>query len=242
MAKIAGSYSDDVLKGSEETDYIWGLPGIDTIDGGGGDDFVDGGTESDILTSSSGYDRIHGGAGDDQITLAGTGGAVTGGTGYDALVVDFPQSADRMVFNGAGGHGYVGDPNAANRHIFFHDIEWLRLFAGSGDDRIIGTDGGDRISTGAGNDVVNAGAGHDIITNTGGHDRLDGGDGTDRFVLVGTGSTVFGGPETIRWSSIFRDRLLRSCSTWRMVTASLETGRRRSGTSSSSIRMSSGLS
>ena len=60
-------------------------------------------------------------------------------------------------------------------------------------DRIIGTDGGDRISTGAGNDVVNAGAGHDIITNTGGHDRLDGGDGTDRFVLVGTGSTVFGG-------------------------------------------------
>ncbi|WP_429814336.1 calcium-binding protein [Ensifer sp. B1-9] len=194
MAKIAGSYSDDVLKGSEETDYIWGLPGIDTIDGGGGDDFVDGGTENDILTSASGYDRIDGGAGDDQITLAGTGGAVTGGTGYDALVVDFSQSADRMVFNGAGGHGYIGDPNAANRHIFFHDIEWLRLFAGSGDDRIIGTDGGDRISTGAGNDVVNAGAGHDTITNTGGHDRLDGGDGTDRFVLVGTGSTVFGGP------------------------------------------------
>ncbi|OCP00221.1 calcium-binding protein [Ensifer sp. LC13] len=77
--------------------------------------------------------------------------------------------------------------------MFFHDIEWLRLLAGSGDDRITGTAGGDRISTGAGNDVVHAGAGHDIITNTGGHDRLDGGDGNDRFVLVGTGSTVFGG-------------------------------------------------
>lgn len=193
MAKIVGSYSNDALKGSEETDYIWGLPGSDTIDGGGGDDFVDGGAESDTLTSSNGYDRLDGGAGDDQIVLTGTGGAVTGGSGYDGLVVDFSQSADRMVFNGASGHGYAGDPSATNRHIFFHDIEWLRLLAGSGDDRITGTAGGDRISTGAGNDVVNAGAGQDIITNTGGHDRLDGGDGNDRFVLVGTGSAVFGG-------------------------------------------------
>ncbi len=159
MAKIVGSYSNDALKGSEETDYIWGLPGSDTIDGGGGDDFVDGGAESDTLTSSNGYDRLDGGAGDDQIVLTGTGGAVTGGSGYDGLVVDFSQSADRMVFNGASGHGYVGDPSAANRHIFFHDIEWLRLLAGSGDDRITGTARGDRISTGAGNDVVNAGRG-----------------------------------------------------------------------------------
>lgn len=193
MAKIVGSSAGDVLKGTEESDRIWGLVGFDTIDGGGGDDFVDGGAHDDMLTSSSGYDRIDGGDGSDQIVLTGTGGAITGGRGFDGLVVDFSQSADRMVFNGAGGHGYVGDPSAVSQHVFFHDIEWLRLLAGSGDDRITGTAGSDRISTGAGIDVVNAGAGNDIITNTGGHDRLDGGDGNDRFVLVGTGSTVFGG-------------------------------------------------
>lgn len=193
MAKIVGSYADDVLKGTGESDRIWGLVGYDTIDGGAGDDFVSGDDGRDTLTSSSGYDRLDGGADDDQIILTGTGGAVTGGRGYDGLVVDFSQNADRMVFNGANGHGYVGDPSAGDRHIFFHDIEWLRLLAGSGDDRIIGTAGGDRISTGAGDDVVHAGAGQDIITNTGGHDRLDGGEGNDRFVLVGTGSTVFGG-------------------------------------------------
>lgn len=193
MAKIVGSSASDVLKGTAESDHIWGLIGMDTIDGGGGDDFISGGAHDDTLTSSSGYDRIDGGDGSDQIVLTGTGGAVTGGRGFDGLVVDFSQTADRMVFNGAGGHGYVGDPGVASRHVFFHDIEWLRILAGSGDDRITGTAGSDRISTGAGNDVVNAGAGNDILTNTGGHDRLDGGDGNDRFVLVGTGSTVFGG-------------------------------------------------
>ncbi|WEX74611.1 calcium-binding protein [Sinorhizobium numidicum] len=193
MATIVGWYGNDTLRGSEETDYIWGLPGGDNIDAGGGDDFVDGGAESDILTSSSGYDRLDGGAGDDQIFLIGTGGAITGGVGYDGLIIDLSMTSGRLVFNGESGHGIIGYQSANERHIFFHDIEWLRLVAGSGDDRITGTAASDRISTGAGDDVVEAGAGQDIITNTGGHDRLDGGEGNDRFVLVGTGSTVLGG-------------------------------------------------
>ncbi|WP_331371348.1 SMc04171 family calcium-binding repeat protein [Sinorhizobium chiapasense] len=193
MAKIAGSYSNDVLHGTDETDYIWGLPGWDDIDAGDGDDFVDGGDGWDVLTSSAGYDRLDGGAGDDQIFLVGTGGAVTGGVGYDGLIIDLSMTSDRLEFNGQSGHGIIGYRSASERHIFFHDTEWLRLTAGSGNDRIKGTAGGDRIHTGAGDDVVEAGAGHDIITNRGGHDRLEGGEGNDRFVLVKTGSTVFGG-------------------------------------------------
>ncbi|THK36432.1 calcium-binding protein [Ensifer sp. MPMI2T] len=193
MAKIEGSYLDDVLQGTDETDYIWGLPGWDNIDAGGGDDFVDGGDGHDVLTSSSGYDRLDAGAGDDQIVLIGTGGAVTGGVGYDGLIIDLSMTSDRLEFNGESGHGIIGYRSANERHIFFHDTEWLRLTAGSGNDRIKGTAGNDTISTGAGDDVVEGGAGYDIITNTGGHDRLDGGEGNDRFVLVDTGSTVFGG-------------------------------------------------
>ncbi|MFK3964319.1 calcium-binding protein [Ensifer adhaerens] len=196
MARIVGSYGNDVLKGTAESDRIWGLFGADTIDGGAGDDFVSGGGGRDTLISSSGYDRLDGGADDDQIVLNGTGGAVTGGAGYDGLVVDFSQTSERMVFNGGSGHGYVGDPALAGRHVFFHDIEWLRVLAGSGDDRIAGTASGDNISTGAGNDVVYAGGGNDLITNSGGHDRLNGGAGNDRFVLIGTGSTVSGGSGT----------------------------------------------
>ncbi|MDK1479756.1 calcium-binding protein, partial [Sinorhizobium sp. 6-117] len=193
MAKIEGSYSGDVLQGSDDTDYIWGLPGWDNIDAGGGDDFVDGGDGWDILTSSSGYDRLDGGTGDDQIVLVGTGGAVTGGVGFDGLIIDLSMASDRLEFNGQSGHGIIGYRSANERHIFFHDTEWLRLTAGSGNDRIRGTVGSDTISTGAGDDVVEGGAGQDTITNTGGHDRLDGGEGNDRFILVETGSTVFGG-------------------------------------------------
>ncbi|NRP70819.1 Bifunctional hemolysin/adenylate cyclase [Ensifer psoraleae] len=193
MARIAGSYSNDILRGSDETDYIWALPGWDDIDAGGGDDFVDGGDGRDVLTSSSGYDRLDGGADDDQIVLIGTGGAVTGGAGYDGLIIDLSMTSDRLEFNGESGHGIIGYGGANERHIFFHDTEWLRLSAGSANDRIKGTAGCDTISTGAGDDVVEGGAGRDIITNTGGHDRLDGGDGNDRFVLVEAGGTVFGG-------------------------------------------------
>ncbi|MCA1407225.1 calcium-binding protein [Ensifer sp. IC3342] len=193
MAKIEGSHLNDVLQGTDETDYIWGLPGWDDIDAGGGDDFVDGGAEGDILTSSSGYDRLDAGAGDDQVVLIGTGGAVTGGVGYDGLIIDLSMTSDRLEFNGESGHGIIGYRSANERHIFFHDTEWLRLTAGSGNDRIKGTAGNDTISTGAGDDVVEGGAGYDIITNTGGHDRLDGGEGNDRFILVETDSTVFGG-------------------------------------------------
>lgn len=193
MATIVGSSGYDILQGTDETDRIWGLDGGDTIDAGGGDDFVDGGDSDDVLTSSSGYDRLDGGAGADHIILTGTGGAVTGGSGYDGLTVDVSALSGQLVFNGASGHGIIGYGSAEERHIFFHDVEWVRLVAGSGNDRIVGTVSNDRISTGAGIDVVAAGAGNDIITNTGGYDRLEGGDGNDRFVLVGTGSTVIGG-------------------------------------------------
>ncbi|ABR63111.1 SMc04171 family calcium-binding repeat protein [Sinorhizobium medicae] len=193
MAAILGSTGYDILQGTDEADHIWGLHGGDTIDAGGGDDFVDGGDLSDVLTSSSGYDRLHGGAGDDQIVLTGTGGAVTGGLGFDRLTVDISMLSDQLVFNGVSGHGIIGYGSAEERHIFFHDVEWLSIVSGSGNDRIVGTAGHDRISTGVGIDVVVAGAGNDVITNTGGQDRLEGGDGNDRFVLVGTGSTVFGG-------------------------------------------------
>nr|WP_245181939.1 calcium-binding protein [Sinorhizobium mexicanum] len=109
------------------------------------------------------------------------------------MIIDLSTTSDRLEFNGQSGHGIIGYRSANERHIFFHDTEWLRLTAGSGNDRIKGTAGSDTISTGAGDDVVEGGTGQDTITNTGGHDRLDGGEGNDRFILVETGSTVFGG-------------------------------------------------
>lgn len=147
MAAILGSTGYDILQGTDEADHIWGLHGGDTIDAGGGDDFVDGGDLSDVLTSSSGYDRLHGGAGDDQIVLTGTGGAVTGGLGFDRLTVDISMLSDQLVFNGVSGHGIIGYGSAEERHIFFHDVEWLSIVSGSGNDRIVGTAGHDRILT-----------------------------------------------------------------------------------------------
>jgi Ca2+-binding RTX toxin-like protein len=191
MTQQVGTSGNDIIRGTEEMDRIWGLSGDDDIDAGGGNDLVNAGAGNDLLTSSSGYDRLDGGEGDDRIVLVGTGGAVTGGAGFDTLVIDLSTTSNPITFGGANGHAIIGN-QSNEQQIFFHDIERLELTTGSGDDRVQGTALDDKISTGAGDDRVEGGAGTDMLRGGSGGDQLLGGEGED-FLSGGDGADVLSG-------------------------------------------------
>jgi Ca2+-binding RTX toxin-like protein len=116
---ITGTSGPDVLKGTDNSDFIQGLrgadqiwgygsddellgnQGADTIRGGTGDDYVDGGPGADTLYGNSGDDEIvgqtgadngYGGAGNDDLYFTdGVAGNdfVTCGRGYDYVEADY---------------------------------------------------------------------------------------------------------------------------------------------------------
>ena len=57
-----GSFGDDRITGSNETDIIIGLLGADTIRGGSGDDNIQGNEDLDKLYGENGNDLLQGGA------------------------------------------------------------------------------------------------------------------------------------------------------------------------------------
>jgi Ca2+-binding RTX toxin-like protein len=210
MANITGTGGNDILRGTQEDDRLWGLAGNDDLDGGEGDDLLYGEAGDDLLTSASGYDRLDGGEADDRLVLVGTGGAVTGGVGFDTLVVNLSTASAAVTFNGESRHGILSAGTAGEAHIYFRDVERLELTTGSGADWILGAAGNDVIASGAGNDVIgpylrpdngtsmlgddyiDAGAGFDFIVDTVGANRIYGG-GSDDVITTTLASAVVDG-------------------------------------------------
>ena len=131
---------------------------------------------------------------------------ILGGSGDDIILTG--------SFTGLNGNG-VFDPGEANIGATVTNTVW----AGSGDDRIIGTDGNERLGAGEGSDTVMGeggddtlyggkgegrdslpgGAGNDLIFNGCGNDTVDGGAGNDTLrggggddlLTGGTGADIF---------------------------------------------------
>ncbi|MFT4014003.1 MAG: calcium-binding protein [Paracoccus sp. (in: a-proteobacteria)] len=79
-------------------------------------------------------------------------------------------------------------------------VHGLTLYAGGGNDSIIGSRGGDFIDGGSGNDTIRAGAGDDFVQSSTGNDLIFGGAGTDNirwgqgnFDEVVGNDTIYGG-------------------------------------------------
>ncbi len=181
-----GTPGNDVMVGSNGSDYLYGDDGNDTLLGGLGDDFLwgQGGNDSlvggegnDTLWADAGLDILDGGPGDDNLRLANAavslGTTIWGGDGADKLLGS--GSADRLD----GGNGadtlYGGDG---------HDT----LLGGLGDDFLWGQDG---------NDALDGGDGNDTLVAQLGQDTLDGGNGDDQLYVNFSGlqvsTTLLGG-------------------------------------------------
>lgn len=96
IERVAGSFNDDLLIGSDEAETLNGLKGDDTIYGNAGadklfgnvgDDYLDAGSGDDVIAGKEGNDTIIGAAGDDKMSS---------GEGADLFVFYAGDGADRI--------------------------------------------------------------------------------------------------------------------------------------------------
>jgi hypothetical protein len=82
---IVGTDSSDYLKGTSGSDLIFGEGGNDLIDGKGGMDCIYAGDGNDFINSGAGNDIIYAGNGDDTIRMSAGTNTVFGEEGNDIL-------------------------------------------------------------------------------------------------------------------------------------------------------------
>jgi Ca2+-binding RTX toxin-like protein len=93
-----GSFGDDRITGSNESEVMIGLLGADTIRGEGGDDNVQGNEDLDKLYGEDGNDLLQGGAATDQV-YGGIGDDIlSGGLGDNFLV---GEEGDDKLYGGS---------------------------------------------------------------------------------------------------------------------------------------------
>jgi Ca2+-binding RTX toxin-like protein len=202
---IAGAYSIELVYGGAGDDVVTlkgresGRPDPRSLYGGAGDDSLTsqsqagifGGTGNDTLNAadvSKGKSTLFGGAGDDIIFGARIGHFV-GGAGDDTYYYCGPDIVEK-----AGGGYDVVISDRDIRVLKGVELEELRLrknadtgriFGGSGDEKIFGSDGMNFLFGGQGDDTIQAGGGRagaiDYIFGGVGADLLFGGHGEDLF-------------------------------------------------------------
>lgn len=157
-----------VLGGTEGNDRLFGDRGIDTLWGDGGDDYLNAGSEAD---------QVFGGDGDDIIEDSfGDGDFLRGNKGND-VIADTHGFGD--VLFGESGNDFI---------MAGSDV--IEIFAGEGDDFVLGGVGGDVLMGNEGNDWIEGGEGFDGLSGENsdlffnspiiGHDVLNGqGNDTD---------------------------------------------------------------
>lgn len=165
---------------------------VATIVGTVGDDDIVGTSGPDVIAALQGNDTIRGLAGDDVICGGKGNDLIIGGQGFDTL---FGAQGNDVIYS-ANGEGTTASEALS-------DSRGARIFAGAGNDTIVGSDRWDRIQGGPGrdhllgfkgNDWLRGGGGDDIIVGHEGSDDLYGGAGSDVVDGDFRDSKVRGGP------------------------------------------------
>jgi Ca2+-binding RTX toxin-like protein len=139
---VYGTEFGDTLTGNGDRNFLLGLDGDDTINGGGGNDVVRGGTGADTLV---------GGAGADLLQYAGS----TAG-------VSINLDADAAGFQQASGGDAEGDIISEFENVYATNYD--DVLVGNGSRNILYSYGGnDILDGGAGNDALRGGAGEDTF-------------------------------------------------------------------------------
>jgi Ca2+-binding RTX toxin-like protein len=144
------------IVGSNYSDYLHGVVGNDTLDGGDSDDF---------LFGSAGADTYLGGAGFDSVDYSAASAAI---------------SADLLTQSGYGGDALGDSYNSIERIVgstFGDSIQGSNLAetlgGGDGNDTLTGLGGGDALYGQGGDDILIGGAGADILDGGAGFDSAD---------------------------------------------------------------------
>ena len=211
-AIITGS-TGDVINGTALGEYI---------SSDGGDDTIIAGDGNDVIFAGSGSDYMVGGDGDDTFLLEGSFvndgiNEYHGGEGYDSIV--FHSGGSRTMYidgtfnalssieeirstqDGIGSiRGLGNDDNIDLSSVHLEGT--FRIYAGSGNDTIVGSAGDDLLIYGqAGNDTIDGYLGNDTIRGDAGNDTLYGGEGDDHLTGGADMDELYGGAgnDTLVW-------------------------------------------
>jgi cysteinyl-tRNA synthetase len=181
-----GTAFGDVIAASGGDDQIWAGPSdysSDVFVGGGGNDTIGGGEGNDLLVGGGAID------GDNAQLFDFTGNASNDGT--DRL---FGSIGNDTLVGGSWNDGLVDDNGLFDLgEAVTTGGDANRLWAGAGDDLIIGAAGGDTIGGSSGNDDIFGEGGDDRVFAASGDDSLSGGDGNDTLFSGAGADTVDGG-------------------------------------------------
>jgi Ca2+-binding RTX toxin-like protein len=202
---IRGSAAVNLLVGNAGNDNLYGLAGDDSLDGGLGGDLLDGGAGSNDFAVNA--------AGDQSVDNEFYTGTPPSGRTFEVIgtsrgdTIRLTQSGDRITVsvNGqlsvvrAGDFEFVsvvamgGDDliDLAGLLPRISDQAQANVYAGDGNDTILGTQGPDLIFGDDGDDSIDGGAGNDYIDGGFGADLMKGGAGTDRVSYLNRAADLF---------------------------------------------------
>jgi Ca2+-binding RTX toxin-like protein len=106
---VVGSFGDDRITGTEQTDIIIGFSGSDTITGMNGSDVIQGNEGQEKLYGDEGNDILQGGIGSDQL-YGGDGNDILAGGGDDDFLVG--EDGNDKLYGDLGDDVLVGGPGA----------------------------------------------------------------------------------------------------------------------------------
>jgi Ca2+-binding RTX toxin-like protein len=183
---LVGTPNADTLSGGPVNDTIDGAGGNDVLSGLDGADSILGGAGNDTLNGGTGNDTLRGGDGDDFISTntvfsnvtAGGADVVDGGAGADRLQIALADQAAAISFNASNPNAVVMNVGGAPFGTIT-SIETFEVFAGSGNDTLVGGMGNDTLNGSSGANVISGGDGNDFITGGTTADTMDGGAGND---------------------------------------------------------------
>lgn len=191
-------YVSELSKPATIPFYINAGKGNDSIVGSNNDDTIVGGMGNDTVQAGAGNDTIDAGYGADQ---------VDGGANYDSVSYASRADAVTIDLNTAGGDGTAGENDshaAVEKYVlgYGNDVFKAKLsqpvavFAGAGNDTVIGSDQGDTIDSGTGIDSIVGNKGADFITLRGSTGTIaKGGKGNDQIFVYSNEGVVVEGNE-----------------------------------------------
>ncbi|GAA1585524.1 calcium-binding protein [Actinoplanes couchii] len=174
---LNGGTGNDTLHGWTGNDVLYGEAGDDDLFGEAGNDRLHGGDGNDTLLGYAGKDKLYGDAGDDRLfgdenDKKVYADVLMGGSGVDTVLYDYMKSIRVDLDGQAGDDGRPGEGDTVGA-----DVE--NLYAGFGNDVLIGNASSNYIHGGPGNDTIQGLSGNDDLYGSSGKDKLYGGAGDD---------------------------------------------------------------
>jgi Ca2+-binding RTX toxin-like protein len=187
FVNIAGSGTDNEMRGTQGGDTLNGKAGNDTMIGYGGNDSYNIDQVGDVVVeeANGGNDTITTSL--STFTLSETGNVenLIGGRNIDNSLSTSPVSlAGNSVANRIeGGSGNDLLLGAGGNDLLFGGNGNDSLYGEDGDDQLNGQNGNDLLFGGAGSDRLDGGTGNDVLDGGTGADTMIGGDGDDTFYV-----------------------------------------------------------